>query len=102
MFNKILIANRGEIAVRVARSARRLGVASVAVYSTADRHALHVESCDQAFCIGGASPGESYLNAARILQVARDCGAEARDTFSVFRPSRPPSTRRHGRRPAPR
>ena len=77
MFNKILIANRGEIAVRVARSARRLGIASVAVYSSADRDALHVEVCDQAFCIGAASASESYLNAARILQVALDCGAEA-------------------------
>jgi 3-methylcrotonyl-CoA carboxylase alpha subunit len=77
MFNKILIANRGEIAVRVARSARRLGITSVAVYSTADRDALHVEVCDQAFCIGAASASESYLNAARILQVALDCGAEA-------------------------
>ena len=77
MFNKILIANRGEIAVRVARSARRLGIASVAVYSSADRDALHVEACDQAFCIGAASASESYLNAAGILQVALDCGAEA-------------------------
>jgi 3-methylcrotonyl-CoA carboxylase alpha subunit len=77
MFNKILIANRGEIAVRVARSAQRLGIASVAVYSSADRDALHVEACDQAFCIGAASASESYLNAARILQVALDCGAEA-------------------------
>ena len=77
MFNKILIANRGEIAVRVARSARRLGITSVAVYSSADRDALHVEACDQAFCIGAASASESYLNAARILQVALDCGAEA-------------------------
>ena len=77
MFNKILVANRGEIAVRVARSARRLGIASVAVYSSADRDALHVEACDQAFYIGAASASESYLNAARILQVALDCGAEA-------------------------
>ena len=77
MFNKILIANRGEIAVRVARSARRLGIASVAVFSSADRDALHVEACDQAFCIGAASASESYLNAAGILQVALDCGAEA-------------------------
>ena len=77
MFSKILIANRGEIAVRVARTARRLGIASVAVYSSADRAALHVESCDEAYCIGGASPSESYLNGERILQVARDCGAEA-------------------------
>ena len=77
MFNKILIANRGEIAVRVARTAQRLGIASVAVYSSVDRDALHVEACDQAFCIGAASASESYLNAERILQVALDCGAEA-------------------------
>jgi len=77
MFNKILIANRGEIAVRVARTAQRLGIASVAVYSSADRDAMHVEACDQAFCIGAASASESYLNAERILQVALDCGAEA-------------------------
>jgi len=77
MFNKILIANRGEIAVRVARTARRLGVASVAVYSSADRAALHVEACDQAFCIGAASASESYLNGARIIEVALGCGAEA-------------------------
>ena len=77
MFNKILIANRGEIAVRVARTARRLGVASVAVYSSVDRGALHVEACDQAFYIGAASASESYLNGMRILQVAAECGAEA-------------------------
>ncbi|MCP4470154.1 MAG: acetyl/propionyl/methylcrotonyl-CoA carboxylase subunit alpha [Gammaproteobacteria bacterium] len=77
MFSKILIANRGEIAVRVARTARRFGIVSVAVYSTADRQALHVEACDEAFCIGGASASESYLNATRILEVARQCGAEA-------------------------
>jgi 3-methylcrotonyl-CoA carboxylase alpha subunit len=77
MFRKILIANRGEIAVRVARSARQLGITSVAVYSSADRQALHVEACDEAFYIGGASASESYLNAARILEVARQCGAEA-------------------------
>ena len=56
MFSKILIANRGEIAVRVARTAQRLGIASVAVYSSADRSALHVEACDEAFYIGAASP----------------------------------------------
>jgi 3-methylcrotonyl-CoA carboxylase alpha subunit len=77
MFRKILIANRGEIAVRVARTARQLGIVSVAVYSSADRQALHVEACDDAFCIGGASASESYLNGERILEVARQCGAEA-------------------------
>jgi 3-methylcrotonyl-CoA carboxylase alpha subunit len=77
MFRKILIANRGEIAVRVARTAQRLGIASVAVYSSADSRALHVEACDEAFYIGGASASESYLNADRILEVAGRCGAEA-------------------------
>ena len=77
MFNKILIANRGEIAVRVARSARALGIRSVAVYSSADRDALHVEVCDEAWCIGGAAASESYLDGERIIEVARQCGAEA-------------------------
>ncbi len=77
MFNKILIANRGEIAVRVARTARRLGIASVAVYSSADRDALHVEACDEARHIGGAAASASYLNGARILEVAQQCGADA-------------------------
>ena len=77
MFSKILIANRGEIAVRVATTARKLGVTSVAVYSVADKNALHLEACDEAYCIGGAAVSESYLNAAKILQVAQQCGAEA-------------------------
>ena len=77
MFSKILIANRGEIAVRVARSARQLGIGSVAVYSSADEQALHVEVCDEAFSIGAAAASESYLNAARILEVAQQCGAQA-------------------------
>ena len=77
MFNKILIANRGEIAVRIARTARRLGIASVGVYSSADRDALHVEACDEAWCIGGAAASESYLRADKILEVARQSGAQA-------------------------
>jgi 3-methylcrotonyl-CoA carboxylase alpha subunit len=77
MFGKILIANRGEIAVRVARTAARLGIASVAVYSSADREALHVEACDEAFAIGAAAASESYLNASRILAVAQQSGATA-------------------------
>ncbi len=77
MFGKILIANRGEIAVRVARTAQRLGVSSVAVYSSADSQALHLDACDEAYCIGAAAASESYLNAARILQVAKQCGALA-------------------------
>ena len=77
MFSKILIANRGEIAIRVARTARRMGIRSVAVYSDADRDALHVQACDQAFRIGGASASESYLRGDRIIEVALACGAEA-------------------------
>ena len=59
MFNKILIANRGEIACRVIRTARRMGIATVAVYSAADRHALHVEMADEALFIGGSAPRDS-------------------------------------------
>src|SRR5437868_7084293 len=77
MFSKILIANRGEIACRVARTARRLGVRTVAVYSDADARALHVELCDEAYRLGPPAPRESYLNADAIIRVARDCGAEA-------------------------
>ncbi len=77
MFKKILIANRGEIACRVADTARRLGIRSVAVYSEADAGARHVMACDEAVCIGGAAPRDSYLRADRILQVALDTGAQA-------------------------
>jgi 3-methylcrotonyl-CoA carboxylase alpha subunit len=77
MFEKILIANRGEIACRIARTAKRLGVRSVAVYSEADARALHVASCDEAWLIGPAHPRESYLRGDRILDVARKSGAEA-------------------------
>jgi urea carboxylase len=77
MFKKVLIANRGEIACRVIRTLRRLGVASVAVYSEADRHAMHVNLADEAVCIGPAPARDSYLNAGRILEVARQSGAEA-------------------------
>jgi 3-methylcrotonyl-CoA carboxylase alpha subunit len=77
MFTRILIANRGEIAVRVARTARRMGIRTVAVYSDADAGALHVETCDEAHRLGPAAPRESYLNAARVIAVARACGAQA-------------------------
>ncbi len=77
MFSKILIANRGEIACRVAATCRRLGVRSVAVYSEADATAAHVAACDEALPIGPAEAAHSYLDAARILRAARDCGAEA-------------------------
>ncbi len=77
MFTKILIANRGEIACRVARTARRMGIRTVAVYSDADADALHVQSCDEAFRIGPAAPRESYLNTKAILDVAARSSAQA-------------------------
>ena len=77
MFKKILIANRGEIACRVATTARRLGIRTVAVYSEADADALHVRACDEAVLIGGPAPRDSYLRADRILQVALATGAQA-------------------------
>ena len=77
LFTKVLIANRGEIACRIIRTLRRLGIGSVAVYSEADRHALHVEMADEAVCIGPAPARDSYLNAERILEVARTTGAQA-------------------------
>ncbi len=77
MFEKILIANRGEIACRVARTARRMGIRTVAVYSDADADALHVAACDEAWRLGPASPRESYLNFDAIIAIARRTGAQA-------------------------
>jgi acetyl-CoA/propionyl-CoA carboxylase biotin carboxyl carrier protein len=74
---KVLIANRGEIAVRVARACRDAGIGSVAVYADADRDALHVRSCDEAFALGGQTPGETYLDVAKLLAVAAKAGADA-------------------------
>ncbi|MBL0290893.1 MAG: acetyl-CoA carboxylase biotin carboxylase subunit [Betaproteobacteria bacterium] len=75
MFDKILIANRGEIACRVARTARRMGIRTVAVYSDADADALHVAACDEAWRLGPAAPRESYLNGDAIIAIARKTGA---------------------------
>ncbi|MGH7189628.1 MAG: biotin carboxylase N-terminal domain-containing protein, partial [Acetobacteraceae bacterium] len=77
MFRKILIANRGEIACRIMATCRRLGIASVAVYSEADRHARHVDLADEAWPIGPPPAAESYLSIDTILEVARRAGAEA-------------------------
>ena len=77
MFSKVLIANRGEIAVRIIRACDELGIASVAVYSELDRDAPHVERAGESYLLGPASPAESYLNVARILEVVRESGAEA-------------------------
>ena len=77
MFKKILIANRGEIACRVASTARQMGIATVAVYSDADRHAAHVKACDEAIYIGGSEPSQSYLRADAIIEAAKKTGAEA-------------------------
>ncbi|HUP30174.1 MAG TPA: biotin carboxylase N-terminal domain-containing protein, partial [Usitatibacter sp.] len=77
MFDKILIANRGEIACRVMRTCRRLAIRTVAVHSSIDAHALHVERADEAYLIGGPRPSESYLRGDRIIEVARACGAQA-------------------------
>src|ERR1700722_7246283 len=76
MFCSVLIANRGEIACRVARTARRLGLRTIAVYSAADAGALHVRSCDEAYPIGPAAPRESYLSIERLIEAARKSGAE--------------------------
>src|SRR6266571_2851688 len=77
MFSRVLIANRGEVAVRVIRALRELGIEAVAVYSTADRDALHVRLADRAVCIGPPSPTESYLNVASMIAAANTTGCQA-------------------------
>ena len=77
MFSKILIANRGEIAVRIIRACKEMGIATVAVYSQADADALHVALADQSICVGPPSPGESYLNMERIVSAALVSRAQA-------------------------
>ena len=77
LFDKILIANRGEIACRVMRTAKRLGIRTVAVYSEADANALHVATADEAVLIGPPPARESYLDVARIIDAAKRSGAQA-------------------------
>ena len=77
MFKKILIANRGEIACRVASTARRMGVQTVAVYSDADARSKHVQLCNEAVHVGGSAPKDSYLQWQRIIDAAKSKGAQA-------------------------
>jgi len=77
MFKKILVANRGEIAIRIMRTCRELGIKSVAIYSSADENALHRYYADEAYYVGKADPKDSYLNIERIVEIAKKSGAEA-------------------------
>ena len=77
MFKKILVANRGEIALRIIRAAREMGISSVAVHSTADSDAMHVRMADESVCIGPASGTESYLSIPAIIAAAEITGADA-------------------------
>ena len=77
MFSRVLVANRGEIAVRVIRALHELGIEAVAVYSTADRDALHVRMADQAVCIGPPSASDSYLRIPNVIAAAETTGCEA-------------------------
>ncbi|MCH6266683.1 biotin carboxylase N-terminal domain-containing protein, partial [Neobacillus citreus] len=77
MIKKLLIANRGEIAVRIIRACREMGIESVAVFSEADREALHVQLADEAYCIGPTSSKDSYLNVTNIISVAKLTGCDA-------------------------
>ena len=77
MIKSLLIANRGEIACRIIKTAKRMGIRTIAVYSQADANALHVRLADEAHMIGGAAASDSYLRSGRILSVAKEAGADA-------------------------
>jgi pyruvate carboxylase subunit A len=77
MLKKILIANRGEIAIRIMRACREMGIPSVAIYSEADTNALFAKYADEAYCIGPAPATQSYLNMEKVIQTAKDCGADS-------------------------
>ena len=77
MFSKILVANRGEVAVRIIRACKEMGIHTVAIYSEADKDALHADLADEGYCIGGPLVKDSYLNIDAILTIALHCGVEA-------------------------
>ena len=96
--NKLLIANRGEIAVRIARTAHRLGIGTVGVYSEPDANALHVDSVDVAVSLGGETPAQSYLRGDAIIGAAKATGADASTPVMAFLPRTPISLARSKRR----
>jgi len=77
MFSKVLVANRGEIALRIFRTCREMGIRTVAVHSDIDRDALHAEEADEVVALGGDEPADTYLNVAKIIEAARKTSAEA-------------------------
>jgi len=77
MFKKVLIANRGEIAVRIIKACQEIGIKTIAIYSDVDKKAPHVQIADESVCLGDPTPIESYLNIPKIIKIAKDFGAEA-------------------------